>query len=72
MNYLNSLAILLIRTYKFLISPFLTPCCRFTPTCSQYAEEAFQKKGFLRGFFLTIKRIFKCHPFHHGGFDPVV
>ena len=61
----------LIRFYQLFISPLFPPTCRFYPTCSQYAIEAIQKKGVLRGVFLAIKRIAKCHPFHPGGYDPV-
>lgn len=65
------LCILLIRFYQLFISPLFPPTCRFYPTCSQYAIEAIQKKGVLRGTWLAIKRIAKCHPFHSGGYDPV-
>ncbi len=65
------LLILLIRAYKTLISPFLPPSCRFQPTCSQYALEAIARFGALRGSWLSIKRICRCHPFTAGGYDPV-
>jgi putative membrane protein insertion efficiency factor len=68
--YPSSLARLMIRAYRFFISPYLGPNCRFIPTCSTYALEAFNL-GFVRGIFLSIKRLLKCHPFHEGGFDPV-
>ena len=68
---MKTLCILLIRFYQLFISPLFPPTCRFYPTCSQYANEAIQKKGVLRGVFLAIKRIAKCHPFHPGGYDPV-
>ena len=61
----------LIRTYKRFISPMLPPACRFTPTCSEYALEAFEKKGLFRAAWMTLARIAKCHPFHPGGYDPV-
>ncbi|WP_232789986.1 membrane protein insertion efficiency factor YidD [Bacillus sp. SN10] len=61
----------IIRFYQKFISPMTPPTCRFYPTCSQYGLEAFQKHGALKGFWLTCKRILKCHPFHPGGFDPV-
>lgn len=63
--------IYMIRLYQKYISPLKGPSCRFHPTCSQYGIEAFQRFGFFKGFYLTVKRILKCHPFHPGGFDPV-
>ncbi|MBQ2956627.1 MAG: membrane protein insertion efficiency factor YidD [Clostridia bacterium] len=60
-----------IRFYRRHISPMFPPCCRFTPTCSAYALEAVEKYGALKGGFLALKRILKCHPFHPGGYDPV-
>ncbi|MBO4391895.1 MAG: membrane protein insertion efficiency factor YidD [Clostridia bacterium] len=64
-------AIALIKIYRNNISPFTPPCCRFTPTCSEYAIEAFRIHGFIRGFFLTLWRILRCNPFSRGGYDPV-
>jgi putative membrane protein insertion efficiency factor len=61
----------LIRAYQLLLSPFLGSHCRFTPTCSQYASEAIVRYGALRGSWLAIKRIGRCHPFCDGGYDPV-
>jgi putative membrane protein insertion efficiency factor len=61
----------LIRGYQLAISPFLGPRCRFYPSCSHYAIEAIETHGSLRGSWLTIKRISRCHPWHEGGFDPV-
>ncbi len=61
----------LLRLYKKFISPLLPNSCRFYPTCSVYAMEALEKHGALMGTWLAIKRVFKCHPFHKGGFDPV-
>ncbi len=63
--------IYLIRLYQRYLSPLKKPTCRFYPTCSQYALEAIEKKGAIRGGFLAIRRILKCHPFHSGGYDPV-
>ncbi len=60
-----------IRFYRRNISPMLPPCCRFQPTCSVYAMQAIEKYGALKGGFLALKRILKCHPFHPGGYDPV-
>ena len=61
----------LILIYQKLVSPNLGPNCRFQPTCSQYALEAVQRHGVMRGAWLAIKRIGKCHPLHEGGYDPV-
>jgi len=61
----------LIKFYKYFISPLLGERCRFYPSCSSYALEALQSHGALSGLFLTLKRIIRCHPFHPGGFDPV-
>ena len=63
--------IYLIRIYRAIVAPFFGPCCRFEPSCSRYGEEAILKKGAVRGAGLLAKRLFKCHPFHPGGFDPV-
>ncbi len=60
-----------IRLYRKYISPLSKPHCRFYPTCSAYAYEAIKKYGALKGGFLTVKRILKCHPFNAGGYDPV-
>ena len=61
----------LLRFYKREISPSLPPSCRFTPTCSEYAMQAVEKYGALKGGYLAIRRILRCHPFHPGGYDPV-
>ncbi|MBK8710821.1 MAG: membrane protein insertion efficiency factor YidD [Niastella sp.] len=63
--------ILLIRFYKLAISPWMPPRCRYTPTCSQYGIEAFKKYGPFKGFWLTLKRIGKCHPWGGHGHDPL-
>lgn len=68
---MNASIIYILRLYKRLISPFLPPACRFTPTCSEYAIEAFEKKPTLTAARLTVVRLAKCHPFHPGGHDPV-
>lgn len=61
----------LIKAYKVLMSPLLGRHCRFVPTCSDYAYQAIEKFGILRGIYIGMRRILKCHPFHEGGFDPV-
>lgn len=70
-NPIKALFILLIRAYQSLISPLLPPSCRFTPSCSHYGIEALQKHGLIRGSYLTINRILRCHPWSKGGHDPV-
>jgi uncharacterized protein len=67
----RTMAILLVRGYRFALAPILPRSCRFHPSCSAYAEEAFQKHGFFRALGLTARRILRCHPFHPGGYDPV-
>ena len=61
----------LIKFYKKCISPLFPPCCKYYPTCSSYALDAFRKYGFFKGFILTIWRILRCNPWSMGGFDPV-
>ena len=63
--------LLLLAVYRRLISPLLGPRCRYVPTCSTYAVEAVQRHGALRGSWLTLKRLLRCHPFAEGGYDPV-
>ena len=63
--------ILLVRGYQKGISPFLPPSCRYTPTCSAYAVEALQKHGAVRGGWLALRRLSRCHPWGGHGFDPV-
>jgi uncharacterized protein len=63
--------ILLIKLYQWVLSPLLGPKCRYTPTCSQYALEAFRKYGPLKGGWLAIRRISRCHPWGGHGYDPV-
>lgn len=68
---MRALLTLPIRAYRLLISPLLGPRCRFHPTCSAYALEAIERFGALRGGWLAVKRISRCHPWHPGGYDPV-
>ena len=65
------LMVLLVRGYQVALSPLLPASCRYYPTCSHYAIEALEKHGALRGGWLALKRIARCHPFRPGGFDPV-
>ena len=68
---MKNILILLIKGYRKFISPLMPPSCRFRPTCSEYTLEAVEKFGAVQGSWLGIKRIFRCHPFHPGGYDPV-
>jgi putative membrane protein insertion efficiency factor len=68
---MRKIMILMIRGYQKFISPLFPPTCRFYPTCSVYCIQALEKYGVLKGSFLGIKRILKCHPFHPGGYDPL-
>lgn len=68
---MTKLILVLIRFYQTWISPLIGPTCRFQPTCSQYAYQAFSTYGFFKGSYLTIRRLLKCHPFHRGGYDPL-
>jgi len=68
----RKLAVVLIRFYQLALSPLKGPCCRFTPTCSEYGRVAIERFGLLKGGWLTLRRIAKCHPFYRGDlFDPV-
>ena len=65
------LLIWMIRGYRTFVSPLLPPSCRYQPTCSEYAMQAIEQHGALRGSWLAVKRVGRCHPFRKGGFDPV-
>ncbi|NSW92034.1 MAG: membrane protein insertion efficiency factor YidD [Firmicutes bacterium] len=67
----KKLLIILIKIYQKYISPLKPPSCRFYPTCSQYAIDAVLKYGTIKGSFMAIRRIIKCHPFNPGGYDPL-
>jgi putative membrane protein insertion efficiency factor len=68
---MKTVALWIIRVYRRFISPLFPPTCRFSPSCSQYAYEAIERYGFIRGGWLGFKRILRCHPFNPGGYDPV-
>jgi putative membrane protein insertion efficiency factor len=68
---MNAAFLLLIRTYKRILSPILGRHCRFYPTCSDYTQQAVEKFGVAKGIWLGLKRLLKCHPFHAGGLDPI-
>jgi putative membrane protein insertion efficiency factor len=68
---MKDIALGLIRVYQMTWSRVMPPSCRFTPTCSEYTYEAIMKYGIWKGIGLGIKRLFCCHPFHKGGYDPV-
>jgi putative membrane protein insertion efficiency factor len=65
------LFLLLLRGYQYAVRPLLGANCRFYPSCSDYAKDAIERHGALRGLWLAVRRIAKCHPYHPGGFDPV-
>ncbi|MCG6933047.1 MAG: membrane protein insertion efficiency factor YidD [Gallionella sp.] len=67
---MRRLVITLIRGYQYLISPLVSPTCRFTPSCSNYAREVIEKHGLLKGGWLSIKRLLRCNPWNPGGYDP--
>jgi putative membrane protein insertion efficiency factor len=73
MRHFPKLVVLqLLRAYKWAISPMFAPACRYVPTCSEYAMEAVERYGALRGGMKALWRLLRCHPFAHGGYDPVV
>jgi putative membrane protein insertion efficiency factor len=68
---MKSVLLALIRAYQYLLRPMLGSSCRFYPSCSDYAREAIERHGAIRGVWLAVKRVGRCHPYHPGGFDPV-
>jgi putative membrane protein insertion efficiency factor len=68
---MKKILIKIVQFYQNAISPFLPKSCRYIPTCSQYTIEALEKYGALKGTYIGIKRILRCHPFHPGGYDPL-
>ena len=71
MRLLGYSFVVLIRAYQICISPFLLPCCRFHPSCSEYAIDAVRSYGPFKGSYLALTRLLRCHPWHPGGYDPV-
>jgi uncharacterized protein len=71
-RYAKLVALHLLRAYKWAISPMFPPACRYLPTCSEYATEAVERYGALRGGWMALVRILRCHPFSRSGYDPVV
>jgi hypothetical protein len=67
---MTRLLLAVIRGYRYLLSPWWGNQCRFTPSCSEYAMQALEQHGALRGSWLALRRLSKCHPWHAGGFDP--
>jgi putative membrane protein insertion efficiency factor len=68
---MRTILVSLLKFYKATVSPWLPPSCRFVPTCSEYACEAIERHGALRGSAMGLRRLLRCHPFHAGGYDPV-
>ncbi|MBR6523190.1 MAG: membrane protein insertion efficiency factor YidD [Clostridia bacterium] len=68
---MNKFVLAILNFYRNHISPNKPPCCRFTPTCSEYAKEAFEKYGFFKALRLTIWRLLRCNPFSKSGYDPL-
>jgi hypothetical protein len=68
---IKRLLVLFIKAYRYFISPLLPRSCRFTPSCSEYSMEAVERFGAIRGAALAAGRVFRCHPFREGGYDPV-
>lgn len=68
---MRTLAVGLIRLYQQLVSPWLRPACRFTPSCSEYAAQAITRHGLIKGAWLIARRLARCHPFAAAGYDPV-
>jgi hypothetical protein len=68
---MTRILLFLVKTYQYLISPMLGPSCRYTPTCSEYAVQALKKYGALKGVWMSVKRVGRCHPWHDGGYDPL-
>ena len=71
MNIFTKILIKLIKLYKYLLSPLIGHSCRYLPTCSEYSIEALETYGFIKGTYISLKRILSCHPWGSGGYDPL-
>jgi putative membrane protein insertion efficiency factor len=69
-SFFKRVMVSLIKAYRYWLSPFIPASCRFYPSCSAYALESYQRLGFWKGTYLSLRRILKCNPFHPGGVDP--
>jgi len=69
---MRGMMMFIIRLYQYLVSPFMPSCCRFYPSCSQYAWQAFHQHGISKGLWLACCRLLRCHPWANGGYDPVL
>lgn len=71
-SFMQNIICFPVKFYQRVISPYIRPCCRFYPSCSQYALEAIQQYGIIRGSWCSVCRLLKCHPWSEGGYDPVL
>jgi putative membrane protein insertion efficiency factor len=71
MSLAAKLLLMLVRAYQYVLSPYFGTQCRFSPTCSHYAVDALKRHGAIKGSYLTVRRLARCHPWHPGGYDPV-
>ncbi len=71
MTIFQKISLMILKSYQYLVSPFLGNNCRYIPSCSCYMHTAIERFGVFKGFWMGIKRLLRCHPFHSGGLDPV-
>lgn len=69
---LRQIVCLPIKIYQYFISPLITPCCRYYPSCSEYADSAIKHYGIIKGLWMAVKRLARCHPWSKGGYDPLL